>query len=245
MATEYPTIPEFPLSLSSGQSSTSADSVGGFFSLITSFFRPKVDFSKATSGAEIVRQGGTAEDVKTNGYTADDLKREDVKIDDFLWNSYKLEDLVHLGFSWEMLVDIGLRKNHLTHKNGMFVPKLLAEQLGVDGSCLQDVDFTIDNLQNLECTVQELALFKFTMDQLFDMGLDDQNFKQFGYTVREWSQFLGLTKQHVLDHFNFKKADFKEMGLGWGIIDLEKSLGLSKEELDELGMTLSMKFVFG
>ncbi len=222
-------IPDFPLLLE--PSTVPEADVGAqpsMFSL-TRWFGRTVNLDDAKSGREILQGGGRATYLKRRGYTCEKLCSEGVTIGDFLYHGYSIKDLIYLGYSWDRLVEIGLRAKHMLRDNGMFVPRALAGQLGVDMRQLHRAEMSIGNLLTLQCSVQELYTLKCTAETLLDMGMDAQTFQQFGLELSQWRQYLQLNKGQVMDQLRLSREDFHCMN--WSIVELEKTLAFTRQEL--------------
>ncbi len=237
----YPNVPDLPLPIHPSatldiETSNSGEKRGGFS--LSRLLSRKINLDDVDSGLEIIANGGNAEDLKKRGYSGEKLRTEGVTIDDFLYRSFGIRDLVYLGFTWDNLVEIGLRAKQIRRENGMFIPEVLARQLGVTIPALQRIGFTMDHLLGLQCTVEELYVLGCRADTLFELGMTVQTFQQFKFPLREWREYLELTKKHVMEQLHFQKEDF--LAMNWGIVELEKSLKFTSKELSQLGMGMKM-----
>ncbi len=179
--------------------------------------------------------------------------KDKMTLDDLLENDRTMDDLIEMNISlldmyfsigiqtWKDLVSLGLKKKHLTEKQGDLVPlEQLVDLYYVSYEDLfEDLSFRIVDAINMNFEAHEMHRLSVSVDSLVDRGLDTKKLLRFGYSLDDWIK-LGLEKRHLIA-MRFGLEDLKQSR--WNPVAVVQRLRLNTLERAQIGVAAYLQEV--
>lgn len=170
----------------------------GALTRLWGMFTKKIDSAVETNACNLIRQGVSVAILREKGYNAEAIVAEDPKIVPLMANNYSAAQMLTLGFTWKLLLRGGLTQKTFSEvykEWGIsFFEKFVSSLEDLLELCSQD----ISQLPDLHVSPQDLSL-KLRASDLIKAGLTPVSFLQFGFSVEEWYEILGLRDISFLD----------------------------------------------
>ena len=152
-------------------------------------------------------------ELRDSGVHASTLAANRVPIGGLIKN-YGFDALIDFGLSWTDMRDMGI-----TGKQACSMNATQLRNLGVNAYLLSEVRPSIKDIASLRMCAAELGDFGFNQRLLQALGLSAKNMPQFGYTLQDWKDYLGVSE--------WKKLGFEDYSacerMGWSRSELHKA----------------------
>ena len=151
-------------------------------------------------------------DLRNSGVHPSTLASNGVSIGPFI-KKHGYDALIDFGFSWADMRDMGLTAKQACAMNASQMRKI-----GVNASMLMEVRPSINDIASMRMSAAELCAFGFDSNLLISGGLCAQNMAQFGYSVADWKQKIGIHDWNALGFCDYSACE----RMGWSRADLFK-----------------------
>ena len=180
-------------------------------------------------------------------------KRMLVDIEFIKEKELQMKDLIAIGISinqmysligartWDELIELGIEKEHINQ----FGLQKLINMYRITYNNIKDIGVDIKFLSN-EIKPESIVLsgLDLNFESLIENGMDIDDIITFNYPVKEWKDFLGMRKEHLLkldNNIHSIKGILKDFS--WKFCDVIHEFGLNEKEIENLDIKPRIKKV--
>tara|TARA_B100000963_G_scaffold360203_1_gene390220 strand:- start:21008 stop:21706 length:699 start_codon:yes stop_codon:yes gene_type:complete len=193
-----------------------------------------LDRIRASVGVLNDLRGGKAislQQLRNSGVHPSTMASNGVRIAHLL-KQYGFDALIDYGFSWQDMRDMGL-----TAKQACCMNASQLRKIGVNACQLAEVRPSIQCIASMRMCPIELKQFGFDSNLLYALGLRANNMLQFGYTITDWKNTIGVENWKELGFVDYSECE----RMGWSRVDMHCCGILDDDGVVQLQVTSSKK----
>ena len=174
-------------------------------------------------------------EIKKKGYKPIDAIQESIPWN-ILCNKYTSEHLLAFGFKWDDMLALGIRPFQLTNKH--FTWTQIKHSLNIDAKQILKMDMTIQDLADFKFSPNQLHDLGFTWDVLNSMGANVESLKQFDISINDIKTYWNPSQTQWNDAGFYNKD--RLIKAGWPLEDVSSVLPSYDQRLH--GRSLRLNF---